>query len=84
MQLGSAISRRAFFLPAYPAPARDAQGGNSQVDLKAGNLGDDPLAIYKPAGAKNVGATKAMAPTDRQGRAVAPSPTLVDGWLRIT
>jgi hypothetical protein len=30
------------------------------VDLKSETLGDDPLAIYKPTGAKHVDAAKAM------------------------
>src|SRR5512135_1639748 len=30
------------------------------VDLKSETMGDDPLAIYKPTGAKSVDAAKAM------------------------
>ena len=31
-----------------------------KVDLKSETLGDDPLAMYKPTGAKHVDAAKAM------------------------
>jgi hypothetical protein len=37
------------------------KGEIPDVDLKSGGMGDDPLAIYKPTGAKHVDAAKAMA-----------------------
>jgi hypothetical protein len=58
------------FATTVAAVLRDRCGtrkaGIPEVDLKSEALGDDPLAIYKPTGAKHVDAGKAMGVPHRQ------------------